>query len=270
MAHLQTVLTTLDTLAPLRYAAKWDNVGLLVEPPQMPEVLAAHLTIDLTEAVYDEARAAGAQLIVAYHPPIFGGLKRLTMAAPITRTVLRAAADGVAVYAPHTALDAVCGGVNDWLIEGLGPIDARAAIEPIEDERAPEPWLGMGRTGRLRTPLGTAAVVARLKAHLGLPAIRVAWAARHAAGAPIERVAVCPGAGGSLFEGVRGVDLLVTGEMRHHDVLARVAGGTSVVLTDHTNTERGFLPVYAEQLRAACPGLVVTVSAVDADPMVVV
>ena len=77
-----------------------------------------------------------------------------------------------------------------------------------------------------------------------------------------------PGRRGSLFEALRApVDLLVTGELRHHDILAHVAAGTTVVVTDHTNTERGYLPRFAAQLRAAMPEVVVTVSTVDADPL---
>jgi putative NIF3 family GTP cyclohydrolase 1 type 2 len=80
-------------------------------------------------------------------------------------------------------------------------------------------------------------------------------------------VAVCPGAGGSVFEQVDEVDLLVTGEMRHHDVLSRASQGTSVILTDHTNSERGFLASLAKRLTDACLGLEVSVSKVDRDPL---
>jgi putative NIF3 family GTP cyclohydrolase 1 type 2 len=59
---------------------------------------------------------------------------------------------------------------------------------------------------------------------------------------------VCAGAGGSVFEKLAGYDLFVTGEMRYHDVRARAASGSSVVLCEHTHTERGFLPVLAERL----------------------
>ena len=56
----------------------------------------------------------------------------------------------------------------------------------------------------------------------------------------IQTVAVVAGAGGSLLKGVQ-ADLYLTGEMSHHDVLAATANGTSVLLCDHTNTERGYL-----------------------------
>jgi dinuclear metal center YbgI/SA1388 family protein len=251
-------------------------VGLLVAPVVAPEISRVHLTIDLTEPVYAEARAPRAEgqpanrpaeLIVAYHPPIFGGLKRLRPDSPLTRTLLRAITDGVAIYSPHTALDAVPGGVNDWLLTRLGPC---AEVRFIEASPSGEPGHGLGRVGRLLVPMGIDDAVTQLKRNLGLPAVRLAASERHRAGANIERVAVCPGAGGSLLMGVRDVDLIVTGEMRHHDVLACVSRGTSVVLTDHTHCERGFLPEYAQRLRNALPSLTVSVSVLDDDPLRVV
>jgi putative NIF3 family GTP cyclohydrolase 1 type 2 len=88
-------------------------------------------------------------------------------------------------------------------------------------------------------------------------------------------VAVCPGAGGTLFadlpRGPKGPDLLLTGEMRHHDVLDRVASGTSVVLTDHTNCERGWLPILRSALLARLGNSVsVALSTVDRDPLRIV
>jgi putative NIF3 family GTP cyclohydrolase 1 type 2 len=79
---------------------------------------------------------------------------------------------------------------------------------------------------------------------------------------------VCAGAGGSLFEKVRQADLFVTGEMRHHDVLAKLRHGASVLLSEHTHTERGFLPSFARRIEAAAEGQIqVLVSQIDADPL---
>jgi putative NIF3 family GTP cyclohydrolase 1 type 2 len=85
----------------------------------------------------------------------------------------------------------------------------------------------------------------------------------------VETLAVCPGAGGSLLRNAR-ADLLLTGEMRHHDVLAANARGSTVVLTDHTNCERGYLPVLRDKLLEQLPDLGVVVSELDADPLRVV
>ncbi len=263
---LTAVLSTLETIAPLRHAAPWDNVGLLLQPTADASVRRVLLTIDLTEPVVEEALEGAIDLIVAYHPPIFGGLKRLTQAAARQRALLIAARRGVAIYSPHTAADAAQGGVNDWLLEGLGAVRDVTPIEPATANGEPTPGVGMGRVARLDAPAPLHALLTRLKAHLGLDHLRVAAAARHEAGAPVERVAVCPGAGGSLFEGLRGPDLFVTGEMRHHDVLAKVAGGASVVLTEHTNCERGWLGRLASRMRDALE-LDVRVSTRDHDPL---
>ena len=82
---LPTVLDVLDDVAPLAWAEDWDNVGLLVEPPGRARVQRVLLAIDLTAAVFDEARRAKVDLIVAYHPPIFAPLPRLTTGVAMQR-----------------------------------------------------------------------------------------------------------------------------------------------------------------------------------------
>ncbi len=124
------VVRALESLAPTSLAAEWDNVGLLIGDDQA-RVNRAMLCIDLTEAVLAEAVKAKAQLVVAYHPPIFKPLSRLTTSS--SPVVLAAAAAGIAVYGLHTALDAAPGGVNDMLAGVLG-IVASAPIEQACDE----------------------------------------------------------------------------------------------------------------------------------------
>ncbi|MET0790033.1 MAG: Nif3-like dinuclear metal center hexameric protein, partial [Polyangiaceae bacterium] len=120
---LAEVLALLEQLAPLDLAEDWDNVGLLLEPSgagQRP-IARAFLCIDLSEAVLDEALTEGADFLLAYHPPLFRGLKRLRASVAEERVLLRALEAGLAIYSPHTALDAAQGGVNDWLASAFGP-----------------------------------------------------------------------------------------------------------------------------------------------------
>ena len=86
----------------------------------------------------------------------------------------------------------------------------------------------------------------------------------------INRVAVCPGAGGSVVSGAKGHDLVVTGEMRHHDVLSLQSRGVSTILTEHTNCERGYLPHLAEQIKTHHPALSVHIAKTDKDPLSVI
>lgn len=255
----------LERIAPTRLAEDWDNVGLLVDPRAGGEEARAitkmFLTIDLTEPVLAEAREVGAELIVAYHPPIFRGLKRLSARRPLERVVATAIRQDMAIYCPHTALDVARDGVNDWLANGLGEGPSTPLKpSPVDHD------LGFGRRKHLHEPVALDELTERVKKHLGLKHVRVAATQAHRDGQKISDVAVCAGAGGEVFEGVRMVDVYLTGEMRHHDVLERVATGSSVILTDHTNTERGYLPWLAERLKAELE-VEIHISEIDADPL---
>lgn len=118
--NLRSVVDKLETVVSPTRAESWDNVGLLVEPSGNPVISHILLTIDLTEEVLDEAEAMHTDLIVSYHPPIFKPFKRLTQRSVKERIIIRAVESRMAVYSPHTALDSMEGGVNDWLLSGLG------------------------------------------------------------------------------------------------------------------------------------------------------
>ncbi len=265
-AKLSEVLAALERLAPLRYAEPWDNVGLLLEPVPMASaapVESALLTIELSDAVVSEAQTLEATLIIAYHPPIFKGLKRLRVSDPTERFLLRCLAAGISVYSPHTALDAAPEGVNAWLLDAFGAGERRPCVPHPVDAR-----YGAGRALSLATPITLSEAVLRIKRQLGLTQLRVAASTEQAAGAPIRSIAACAGAGGSVFEKLPHFDLFLTGEMRHHDVRERVLSGSSVVLSEHTHTERGFLAVLAERLAIEAAGSVhFHVSRCDRDPL---
>jgi dinuclear metal center YbgI/SA1388 family protein len=264
---LSEVLAALERLAPLGFAEAWDNVGLLVEPTPVSQAALLEsvlLTIDLSDEVVAEAQSLGAGLIVAYHPPIFQGLKRLRSSVPAERAVVSCVAAGITVFSPHTALDAAPAGVNVWLTEAFGA-GTRGPCVPS----AADPRYGQGRFVRLEQPVSLTQAVQAIKQQLGLTQLRVAAAAAHATDAAVIRsIAVCAGAGGSLFEKLSGYDLYVTGEMRHHDVRARAESGSSVVLSEHTHTERGFLPTLAQLLQTEAPsGVLFHVSQCDREPL---
>src|ERR1700677_5224468 len=123
------LVRAMEDIAPTRFAAEWDNVGLLVGDPgsALTRVL---LAIDCTPAVLDEARAQGCEAVVAYHPPIFAPHKRW-LAGSIGYAAARA---GIALYAPHTALDVADGGTNDVLADAVGMTERRP-LRPIAPDR---------------------------------------------------------------------------------------------------------------------------------------
>ncbi|MDQ3440923.1 MAG: Nif3-like dinuclear metal center hexameric protein [Planctomycetota bacterium] len=128
MTPLRSLIDALETIAPTRHAEAWDNVGLIAGDPSQP-VTKALLTIDYTPEVAEEGTAGGFDAIVAYHPPIFDAIKRVTAGSLIFDAITR----GVAIYSPHTALDVADGGTNDMLADAIG-IDAtdRGPLRLIE------------------------------------------------------------------------------------------------------------------------------------------
>jgi dinuclear metal center YbgI/SA1388 family protein len=126
MALLKDVLAALESIAPLRFAEPWDNVGLLAGDPARPSS-AALLAIDYTPEVAREARDLGCDLVVAYHPPLFEAVKRVVAPSP----VFEAIRDGIALYSPHTALDVAEGGTNDVLADALGMAAERAPLKRV-------------------------------------------------------------------------------------------------------------------------------------------
>ncbi len=257
---LQSVIQTLESIAPLNLAEEWDNVGVLINPLRSRTVKKILLTIDLIEAVADEAIADKIDLIVAYHPILFTPANRLNADNAYARTVMKLVQKNIAVYSPHTALDAVIGGVNDWLADGVGEGDI-SVLHSVRDSDA-----GQGRLVELKRPVKLKTLAQRIKGHLGLKTVRLAFAAGNT---PISTVALCAGAGTEAFNGIQ-ADCYLTGEMSHHNVLAATTNGSHVILCEHTNTERGYLPVFRNILtKALGNGIEIVISTEDTEPILI-
>lgn len=386
---MQDLVAAMDRIAPLRFAEPWDKVGLQVGSHDAAIDGPVLLTIDLTEEVIDEAIGMRASAVVSYHPPIFSPLDTVTDATPKQRIILRAARAGIAIYTPHTALDATPGGVTDWLCEGLsgsttegriagdcralqphaepapqaegsssgtprskivtfvpgehvetvrnalasagagrigdytlcsfaaegtgtflGSADTSPAVgapgrfesvrehrlemvcprpavalaletlrrlhpyeEPAVDvyplEPQPARSIGAGRRLVLDQPATPRELGERLRVFLGNARVQLGVAESN--DAPVSVVGVVPGAGESLapLAAAEGCEMFVTGEMRHHSVLAALHDGLGVLLAGHTNTERGYLPRLAAQLTKELPGIETRIARTDHDPLAV-
>ena len=124
---LRDILPAVQSIAPESLAESWDKVGLQVGRLER-DVKRALVCVDLTKQVMAEAVARQCQMIVAYHPPIFSPVNELTEKHWKGRVLLRAAEEGIAIYSPHTALDAVRGGMCDWLCDVLGEGRSRPIV----------------------------------------------------------------------------------------------------------------------------------------------
>lgn len=390
------LIAAMERIAPTYLAEGWDNVGLIVGSVERVIDGPLLLTIDLTPPVLAEAICLKARAIVAYHPPLFHPLKRLTDgpgSSQTERVLLGAIGAGIAVYSPHTALDAVDGGVTDWLADGVletrgashagtglpagGPSAGgdRRAIKPLAERQSidevkvvtfvplealervrsamasagagligayevcsftvegegtfmgregtrpsvgevgklesvrerrlemvcakrslalvletlrqfhpyeepaidvyplePKPLRSVGVGRRIMLDKGTTLLDLgeRIKRHIGAPSVQIAPASGiDAKTSVIQRVGLVPGAGASIVQAAigHGCQVFVTGEMKHHEVLAATGAGVSVILGGHTRTERGYLPLLMKRLETELEGAKVVVSTRDVDPL---
>jgi len=263
--RLADILVVLESIAPLRLAEGWDNVGLLVGDPAA-NVDRALLCIDYTPAVAAEARAKNVRLVVAYHPAIFEGMKRVIAGSGI----FEAARDGIAIFSHHTALDVAEGGTNDFLADVLGLSDRRPMRAPnAKFGPAPEgETLGLGRIGMLDQPTPRTELFERIKKGLGISALLVSGPRD----GDVLRAAASAGAAGNMVEDAlaQRAELYLTGEMRHHDALRAAKAGMTVVCALHSNSERAALGRIRDRLAAALPDVELTLSTEDRDPFVVV
>lgn len=117
---------------------------------------------------------------------------------------------------------------NKNLIHYFQPLDSRQ---------------GYGRIIELKNSLTIHEIVDNVKTLTGLKYVRLALANNKTIDSSVKTIAVCAGSGSSVFAGLRNVDIQITGELSHHAVLDATHRGTTVILCDHTNTERGFLNV---------------------------
>ncbi len=118
MISISEIIQHIEQIAPPALKESYDNVGLLVGSPTH-KTDKALLCIDITEEIIDEAIRKNAGLIIAHHPIIFGGIKKLTGSTYVERSIIKAIKHDIAIYAAHTNLDAITGGVSFKMAEKL-------------------------------------------------------------------------------------------------------------------------------------------------------
>lgn len=116
---LSELTSYLESLAPLSSQESYDNSGLIVGDPGM-EVTGALISLDCIESIVDEAIEKKCNVVVAHHPILFKGLKRLNGSDYVQRTILKAIKNDIALYAIHTNLDNYRFGVNAEIGKRIG------------------------------------------------------------------------------------------------------------------------------------------------------
>ncbi|WP_026767941.1 Nif3-like dinuclear metal center hexameric protein [Asinibacterium sp. OR53] len=125
---IMEAIQVLEQTAPLSYQEGYDNAGLLTGNSNW-NCTGILCTLDATEQVIMEAKERGCNLVIAHHPIIFGGLKKITGRNYVEKTIISAIKHDIAIYAIHTNLDNVLHGVNDRMADRLGLV-SRQILAP--------------------------------------------------------------------------------------------------------------------------------------------
>ncbi len=230
---VQDLVHTIDDVIDLARAASWDRVGLQLGSPHA-SVGTVGVCHELTPPAVDEAVARGIDTVVTYHPLLFSPTASFVDGPTASGRALRLAIAGISVIVVHTAFDAAPGGTADALARVVG-LENPVGFGCEDDD----PRRCIGRIGSIRpAPLG------RLTANVS----RDLETSARLSGDPdrmVERVAVVPGSGGSFIPVALDADVLVTGDVKHHEAVTAAENGLAVIDAGHIPTERpGFDALY--------------------------
>jgi dinuclear metal center YbgI/SA1388 family protein len=129
--RIKEITDYLESIAPLALQESYDNCGLLVGDAS-EEISGILITLDVTEAILEEAMTKGCNFIIAHHPVIFSGLKKVTPKDITGRIIRKAIQNNLNLYAAHTNMDAIAEGVNGKIASKLG-LTSCTVLNPKKD-----------------------------------------------------------------------------------------------------------------------------------------
>lgn len=236
------LMDLLERFAPKEYACSWDNVGLLIGRADQ-EIQRVVVALDATNAVVDRAVAEGADLIITHHPMIFSSMKRVNDDGFLGSKILKLVENRISVFAMHTNFDvigmaALAGKYLDF------PEDAQPLEVTAEENGRIE---GIGRITELAKTVTLGEYTEFVKKALSLEHVLLFGDEDQM----IRTVAVSPGSGRSMTElaAQKGADVIITGDIGHHEGLDALDMGLSVIEAGHYGTEYIFIDHVSDFLK---------------------
>ena len=204
------IIGFLEEIAPLHLQENYDNAGLLTGRADW-KAAGAVICLDATEEVIKEAQDLGYNMVIAHHPIIFGGLKRLTGKHYVERAVIRAIKNDIAIYAIHTNLDNVLDrGVNEVIAQKI-KLQEVSILQP----KGEDPDVGSGAIGYLDQALPFDEFVQYLKGQMELSVVKHTKMVKPV----VEKVALCGGSGRFLLDTAirQGADVFISSDFKYHE-----------------------------------------------------
>jgi len=248
-ATVADIIKVMETMAPLRLAEEWDNVGLQVGQLDWP-VRSIWVALDPLYDVVDDACRNGVDLLITHHPLIFNPLRCINFDTPVGSVIQAAAGHKLAIFAAHTNFDSAADGINDLLAFRVGLADLKVlkrGDRPCEDSATDDiQKQGLGRVGELEETMELLPLALSIKKKLGLKYIKIAGKPD----LPVRRVAVCSGSGSGLMKDFysSGAQVFISGDLRYHDAREVEALNLGLIDMGHFASEYLAIEVLAKRL----------------------
>ncbi len=227
------IIEQIESVYPKTAALGFDNVGLLVGSDEK-EVKKIYLALDATDEVIEEAVKNGVDLLITHHPLIFSGMKSVTDRDFIGRRIIKLIQSDISYYAMHTNYDVL--GMAELANTVLDLKDSEVLDITTEINDRPE---GIGRVGNLDQERTLRDCCEYVKEKLVLDNVRVFGNLNQR----VQRMAVSPGSGKSAIKPAiqKGAQVLVTGDIGHHEGIDAAAQGLAIIDAGHYGTEYIFI-----------------------------
>jgi dinuclear metal center YbgI/SA1388 family protein len=208
----------------------------------------------------DEAIKLGYNFILTHHPIIFSGIKRITGKNHTEKCLIKAIKNDLVIYAGHTNVDSVRGGVNDRMADKL-KLNERRFLTNSDDNQCDA---GLGIVGYLPKALSEIEFLELVQDTFLAQRIKHSKLNGHS----IHKVALCGGAGSSFLETAKksGADVFLTGESKYHEFFVQ-ADDILLVDAGHYETEQYTKEVFFELLSKKLPTFAVRISVVESNPV---
>lgn len=254
-----SIMAAVERWYPIELADEWDQIGLSVGDPAAP-VSSILLTVDITDAVLNQAKHLGANLIIAHHPLDLVEVPGIVTQQHIARMINFAATSKIALYSAHTNADNAPAGVSDAIMNALGAVVTGSISDPTN-------LIGTGRVGYFEQPIQLRELATRIAEMLPSNAAGVKFAGDN--NQPISRIAVCGGSGAGLLPQVAqlDVDAYLTADLKHHAALDHLANSSiALINVSHWASEWLWLATLAAKLNQEFPMISTVVSEICTDP----
>lgn len=240
-------MQVIEAAYPKSAALSFDNVGLQAGRAGK-EVNKVYLALDATDQVIEAAKSAGADMLITHHPLIFSPLKSVTDEDFVSRRIVKLIQSDISYYAMHTNYDVL--GMAELSGKILGLMDTEVLDITSDTDEKPE---GIGRVGSLAAPMTLKECCVYVKERLKLGSVKVFGDME----GEVSTLAVSPGSGKSAVRPAieKGADVLVTGDIGHHDGLDAVEQGLSIIDAGHYGTEYIFIEDMKKFLEKKLPCL---------------